>query len=86
MTGQYATMFEVASHSSNKHFVLNPYKPGTCQSRDTVAFSLTNGTLPCHPDPTKMLVYNAEGGIVSIPVTHGDEAKHNGPVTSHMCP
>lgn len=71
MTGEYAKMFDIQEHESNKHFVRNPYKSGTCQCSDMVCFSLTNGSLPCRPDKTKMLVYSAEGTVTSVPVKHG---------------
>lgn len=71
MTGEYAKMFNIEEIESNKHFVRNPYKSGTCKCGDMVCFSLTNGALPCRPDKTKMLVYSTEGTITSVPVKHG---------------
>lgn len=68
MSGDYAKMFIIEPIESNKHFVRNPYKPGNCD--DIVCFSLTNGALPCRPDKTKMLIFNSEGNLTSVPVRH----------------
>ena len=68
ITGEYANMFKIDELASNQHFVKNPYKPGQCQTSDMICFSLTNGALACQPDQTKMLVYNAEGKLVAVPV------------------
>lgn len=76
MTGDYAKMFEIEPISSNSNFVKNQYKPGTCQSTGIGCFSLIDGALPCRTDNTKMMVYNAEGKLVSMPV------QHSGPVSS----
>ena len=75
MTGDYAKQFDIESHSSNKRFVSNPYKPGHCECNDQVCFSLTKGALPCRPDKTTMLVYNAEGKVVKVPVQHAPVVK-----------
>lgn len=76
MSGEYTKMFEIESLSSNSNFVKNQYKPGTCQSSGMSCFSLIDGALPCQANNTKMLVYNAEGELMSVPVQHG------GPVSS----
>jgi hypothetical protein len=70
MAGEYANMFVLQEHQSNKQFVRNAYQPGKCQCGDMVCFSLVNGALPCKPDKTKMLVYSAEGAITEVPVKH----------------
>ncbi len=67
MTGDYLKMFDIESIPSNKHFVSNPYKPGSCKCNDNVCFSLSHGAVACRPDATKTLVYNAEGRMVEIP-------------------
>jgi hypothetical protein len=76
MTGEYAKMFEIEQTSSNKNFTQNSYKPGNCRCGDMVCFSLTDGALPCRPDQNKMLLFNTEGKLVSVPISH------DGPVSS----
>lgn len=68
MNGEYKKMFKIPSHQSNKQFAANPYKPKTCECGDQVCFSLTKGALPCKPDKTKMLVWNATGQVIQVPV------------------
>ncbi len=77
MTGEYAKMFDLDVHQSNKHFVKNPYRPGTCKCNDMVCFSLTNGSLSCRPDKARMLIYSTEGGLTAVPV-----GVHRGPFSS----
>ena len=70
MSGDYAKMFQIESIPSNRAFVQNAYKPGTCQCNDNVCFSLTKGAMPCRPDKTKMLWIGADGTVQTIPVGH----------------
>lgn len=73
MSGEYAKMFDLAVHDSNRTFANNPYKPNTCRCGDQVCFSLTKGALPCRPDDNSMLVWNATGNIMSIPINEDNE-------------
>lgn len=70
MTGDYAKMFDLEQHPANVHFVRNGYQTGKCQCGDMVCFSLTNGALACRPDKARMLVFNTEGDMVSVPIKH----------------
>lgn len=83
MSGDYKKMFKIASHDSNKHFAANPYKPGTCECGDQVCFSLTKGALPCKPDKTQMLVWNAAGEVVQVPVHHDVKREHKQKKSQH---
>lgn len=68
MSGEYKKMFDIDSHQSNDEFSKNPYVPGKCKCLDTVCFSLTKGAIPCLPNKTKMLVWNAEGVVTTVPL------------------
>lgn len=74
MTGAYAKMFEIEPIASNAQFVQNPYKPNTCRCGDTVSFSLTEGARKCQRDQTKMAIFNTEGQLVTVPVSHDGPA------------
>jgi hypothetical protein len=68
MSGQYTDMFKIPSHSSNRHFVSNPYVPMTCPTSDAVCFSLVDGSLPCTKtvDPAKILLWRSIGELSTL--------------------
>ena len=67
MSGEYANMFDIPVHQSNKGFAQNPYSQMRCGASKAVCFSLVNGAMPCQTDDKNIIVWRAMGDLSVLP-------------------